>query len=157
MEYSEFKSTVQVLVGLRLTDVHLVCEMMVFHFEQYAIHAQCLTRIIKNNNILVTTLDYQSWDGEVSENNDEWFNLNKFKHEIEGGKVLAVKLSPLNDLIISMDNDIIIEIYIQNSYAHFDDEQEQYRFFLIGPDDETEEQSKLRPHYTVYNKHIELE
>ena len=157
MNNSEFKKIVSKIIGLHLTNVHLACEMMLFNFEQYSLHTQCLTRIIKNNDILVTTLDYQSWDGESSENNDEWFNLEKCKPEIEGGEVLDVKLSPLNDLIITLNNGITIEIFIQNSYAHFDDEHEQYRFFEYGTDDEPEEEKDLRPHYVVYSKHIDLE
>ncbi|MDE7084253.1 MAG: hypothetical protein K2O81_03325 [Clostridia bacterium] len=155
MNNSELKNVLNEIVGLRLTDVHPVCEMMVFSFERYSLHSQCLTRIIKNNDILVTTLDYQSWDGEITENNDEWFNLDKFKPEIEGGTVLSVKLSPLNDLVITMNNGIVIEVYIQNSHTHFDDEHEQYRFFEHSTDDETKGQKRLQPHYVVFNKNIE--
>ncbi len=157
MNNSEFESIITKIIGLKLTGVHLACEMMLFNFEQYAIHSQCLTRIVKNDDILVTTLDYQSWDGECNENNDEWFNLDKFKSEIEGGKVLAIKLSPLKDLTITLDNDITIEAFIQNSYSHYDDEHEQYRFFEAEEDNETDEQKESRPHYVVYSKHIDLE
>ena len=157
MNNSEFENIITKIVGLQLSDIHLVCEMMVFNFEQYSLHSQCLTRIIKNNDILVTTLDYQSWDGEVSENNDERFNLAKYKSEIDGGKVINVKLSPLKDLTITLDNDITIEIFIQNSYSHYDAAHEQYRFFEVGEDNETAEQENLRPHYVVYSKHIDLE
>lgn len=65
--------------------------MLMFHFGNYALHTQCLTRIVKNNDILVTTQDYQSWDGEESENNDEWHNLDKFEPVIVGGKVTSVE------------------------------------------------------------------
>ena len=157
MNNLEFENIITKIVGLQLSDVKPICEMMVFHFEQYSLHSQCLTRIIKNNDILVTTLDYQSWDEECSENNDEWFNLDKFKSEITGGKVLDIKLSPLRDLIITLDNDITIEILIQNSYSHYDDEQEQYRFFEAAEDDETDERKNMQPHYVVYSKHIDLE
>lgn len=157
MNNSEFENIITKIVGLKLTRITLICEMMVFNFEHYSLHSQCLTRIIKNNDILVTTLDYQSWDEECNENNDEWFNLDKFKSEIEGGKVLDIKLSLLKDLIITLDNGITIEIFVQNSYAHYDDEHEQYRFFEYGTDDEPREQKNLRPHYVIYSKHIDLE
>lgn len=157
MNNSEFENIITKIIGIKLTRVHLACEMMLFNFEQYAIHSLCLTRIIKNNDILVTTLDYQSWDGECNENNDEWFNLDKFKSKIEGGKVIDIKMSPLKDLTITLDNDITIEILIQNSYSHYDDEQEQYRFFEVVEDDETDEQKNMQPHYVVYSKHIDLE
>ena len=61
----------QAIVGKRLDAINLACEMMMFSFENYEFHTQCLTRIICENDILVTTLDYQSWDGEVEDNNDE--------------------------------------------------------------------------------------
>lgn len=122
----------------------------------FAIHGQCLTRIIKNGDILVTTLDYQSWDGEHEENNDEYYNLRKYKTEIEGGKVLSVEVDRLFDVIITLDNGVIIQLLIQNSYSHYDEESEQYRFFEVSPDDTEENRENLPPHYVVYSKHIEI-
>ncbi len=156
MNSVELKKLIDKIVGLQLTSVTCVCDMMKLHFDKYAIHTQCLTRIIKNGDILVTTFDYQSWDGEVSENNDEWYNLNKYKTDIEGGTVTSVELNSLCDLIITLDNDITIQILIENSYAHYDEEHEQYRFFEIAPDNETEEQEKERKHYVVYSKHTDI-
>ena len=154
MTFIELGKLIQNIVGLKLNAIRYACEMLMFDIEQYALHVQCLTRIIKDDDILLTTLDYQSWDGEHEENNDEYYNLAKFKSEIEGRKVLSVVVNPLCDIIITLDNDFIIQILIQNSYAHYDEENEQYRFFEIS-DDETEDE-KLPPHYVVYNKHIEI-
>lgn len=43
---------------------HLCCEadILDFDFAPLALHAMGCTRVIKNGDILVTTLDYQSWD-----------------------------------------------------------------------------------------------
>ena len=154
MENNRLRNEIAKIVGLRLDMVHLAYEMMIFNFGDYSLHTQCLTRIIKNNDILVTTFDYQSWDGEESENNDEWYNLARFKAEIEGGKVLSAEVSPLNDIDIQMDNGVKLQILISNSYAHYDSECEQYRFFNAS--EEQIKQDKPR-HIVVYNKHIVIE
>ncbi len=154
MTVVEFNKLIQNIVGLKLNAIRYACEMLMFDFERYAIHAQCLTRIIKDNDILLTTLDYQSWDGEHEENNDEYYNLAKYKSEIEGGKVLSVEVNPLCDVTIVMDNGITIQILIRNSYAHYDEENEQYRFFKAS--DADAENKKPPPHYVVYSKHIEI-
>lgn len=154
MTFIELEKLIKKIVGLKLDAIRYACEMLMFNFEQYALHVLCLTRIIKDDDILLTTLDYQSWDGEHEENNDEYYNLSRYKSEIEGGKVLSVEVSPLCDIIITLDNDVTIQILIQNSYAHYDEENEQYRFFEAS-DHETEDE-KLPPHYVVYSKHIEI-
>ena len=154
MNAYELEKIIKQIIGLKLDAVLLACEMLMFNFEQYSLHVQCLARIIKNNDILVTTLDYQSWDGEIDTNNDEWYNLDKYRSEIEGGKVLSVEVNSLYDLIITLDNDITIQIFIMNGYPHYDGDREQYRFFEFS-DDETEKQAKLHNHYVVYSKHIE--
>ena len=65
MDYREIlQKHLNVIVGKQLTELYLACEMMMFSFEEYALHTQCLTRIICKNDILVTTLDYQNWDGD---------------------------------------------------------------------------------------------
>lgn len=99
---------------------------------------------------------YQSWDGEESENNDEWHNLDKFEPVIVGGKVTSVELNPLYDLTITLDNAISVHILIENGYSHYGEEREQYRFFEIGQDEETEEEERQRPHYVIYGKHIDI-
>ena len=156
MNSSELEKTVAKIAGLRLDEVWCACEMLMFRFAQYSLHAQCPTRIVGKGDILLTTLDYQSWDEKTDSNNDEWYNLERYKPDIVGGKVSSVKINPLFDLTIELDNDVIIQCFVGNGYAHYGEEREQYRFFEIGPDGETEEEEKLRKHYVVYSKHTEI-
>ena len=123
------KKYLQTIVGKKLDRLRLACEMMCFSFEEYALHAQCLTRIIYKNDILVTTTDYYNCDGKVEENNDEWYFVGKYKAQIQGGIVKSVNVSPLHDIEITMDNGIRIELFIENGYHHFDEEREQWTFF----------------------------
>lgn len=136
------------IVGKRLEELRLACEMMMFSFEEYALHTQCLTRIIHEKDILVTTLDYQNWDGEVDTNNDEWYFLEKYRSKIMGGIVLSVKVSALHDVEIILDNGIRIELFIKNGYHHFDEECEQWRLFKVG--------DHSAPHITVYSKTVDI-
>ena len=72
----------RLLKGQKLQRINLACQMIVLNFGEHGIHLQSFTRIIKNNDILLTTLDYQSWDQNISTNNDQWFYFEKFKNEI---------------------------------------------------------------------------
>lgn len=128
------KNIISEIENCILKSFNLACEMMVFDFGECIIHSQCLTRIIKNNDILFTTLDYQQWDGKESKNNDEWFFKEIYCNEIVGGRVLSVEISPLNDVKIIMDNGISIEMYVSNGYNHYDYEAEQYRLMKKSPD-----------------------
>ena len=101
------------LVGKRLLNVCCAAEILTFDFFPLALHASGYARIIKNSDILVTTLDYQSWD-----------------------------------LHIELDNGVIIECLIANSYPHYNDEQEQWVLFERGKD------HKL--FLTVYSKRVEF-
>lgn len=98
----DYRNTLQeyisTIVGKNLTKLHLACEMMMFSFEEYALHTQCLTRIICENDILVTTLDYQNWDGEVDSNNDEWYFVEQYRDKIIGGTVKSATVSPVYDV-----------------------------------------------------------
>ncbi len=134
------------LVGKYLTRINLVCEMIILDFENIGLHSQCLTRIIKNEDILFTTYDYQSWDEKVDTHNDEWYFWEKYKDEIINGKVIKVIYNKMNDLTIICDNGVIIEIFISNGYFYYEEEQEQYR--LLSDADDV--------HAVVYNKHIEF-
>ncbi len=148
MDYqSTLNEHLQSIVGKKLDALSLACEMMVFSFEDYALHSLCLTRIILKKDILVTTLDYQSWDGEVDTNNDERYFVEKYRDQIVGGSVKSVSVSSLYDVEIIMDNGVRIELYIKNGYHHFDDEKEQWVFFS---DDHT------YPFITVYNKTVDI-
>ena len=109
---STLNEYLQVIVGKKLEKLNLACEMMMFSFEDYAFHALGLTRIIKDNDILVTTLDYQNWDRENDENNDESYFVKKHRDKIEGGVVISVSVTPLYDVEIVMDNGIKMVITI---------------------------------------------
>lgn len=69
------------LVGKRLLNVCCAAEILTFDFFPLALHASGYARIIKNSDILVTTLDYQSWDLSESTNNDEWFNVKQYYND----------------------------------------------------------------------------
>ena len=54
MIQQKIKASMEQLVGKTLQKFNLACEMMMFSFEEFALHAQCLTRIICEDDILVT-------------------------------------------------------------------------------------------------------
>lgn len=127
--------------------------MLEFFFsDSLIIHANGFCRIIKNQDLLITTRDYESWDGDDSTHNDEWFNLEKYKTEIVGGSVNSVELSPINDLVLKLDNGVIIECLIENAYPHYEEEIEQWVLFE-GKDCKKDKRAFL----TVYNKHSEYD
>ena len=138
----------QAIVGKQLDTLNMAGEMMMFSFEKYALHAQCLTRIICENDILVTTLDYQCWDGEAEENNDEWYFVEQNRDRIVGGMVTSVNVNALHDVVIILDNGIRIELFIKNGYHHFDDDHEQWVFF--------KRRDNSYPFITVYNKTVDI-
>lgn len=136
------------IVGKRLDAINLACEMMMFSFEEYALHTQCLTRIICENDILVTTLDYQSWDGEVEENNDERYFIEQNRGIIVGSMVTDVNINALHDVVIILNNGIRIELLVKNGYHHFDDDYEQWVFF--------KRHDHSSPFITVYSKTVDI-
>ncbi|MBR4308177.1 MAG: hypothetical protein IKT58_01140 [Oscillospiraceae bacterium] len=138
----------QILVGKQLDTLNTACDMMMFGFGAYALHAQCLVRIICENDILVTTADHQSWDGEAEENNDEQYFVEQYKDNIIGGTVTSVKVNALHDVVILLDNGIRIELFINSGHHHFAEEAEQWVFFK--PKDHS------YPFITVYNKTIDI-
>ena len=149
MDYqAKLNEHLQVIVGKQLVALNMACEMMMFSFEKYELHAQCLTRIICGNDILVTTLDYQSWDGETEENNDEWYFVEQNRDKIVGGTVTSVKVNALHDLTIVLDNGISIELFVKNGYHHYDNEQEQWVFF--------KHHDHSYPFVTVCNKTVDI-
>lgn len=145
---TDWKEWLLVLVGKKLDALHLACEMMMFSFERYQIHAQCLTRIIKDHDILVTTQDYQNWDGEDEKNNDEWFFVDRYRDEIIGGTVVSLQISPVNDVKILLDNGVEIELFIENGYHHYGEKNEQWVFF--------KHRDHGYPFVTVYNKSVNV-
>ena len=149
MDYqAKLEEHLQIIVGKRLDAINVACEMMMFSFEEYELHTQCLTRIICENDILVTTSDYQSWDGQEEANNDEYYFLERHKARMDGGIVLSVSISPLRDVIVVLDNGVKIELFVQNGYNHFDDEHEQWAFFKHN--------DHSYPFITVYNKTVDI-
>ena len=144
---NKLKESVEKLVGKTLSDLNLACEMIMLDFEGCHIHSQCFTRIIYNNDIILTTLDYQNWDGINNQNNDEWYNLSKHKNLIVNNKVKKSKLTPTNDLLIELENNVQIQLYVSNGLTHFEEEQEQWRYFKISKEDE--------PHIVIYSTKIE--
>ena len=149
MDYqAKLNEHLQVIVGKQLVALNMACEMMMFSFEKYELHTQCLTRIFCDNDIFVTTLDYQSWDGETEENNDEWYFVEQNRDKIVGGTVTSVKVNALHDVTIVLDNGISIELFVKNGYHHYDDEQEQWVFF--------KHHDHSYPFVTVCNKTVDI-
>ena len=149
MDYqAKLNEHLQVIVGKQLVALNMACEMMMFSFGKYELHAQCLTRIICRNDVLVTNLDYQSWDGETEKNNDEWYFVEQNRGKIVGGTVTYVNVNALHDITIVLDNGISIELFVKNGYHHFDDEQEQWVFF--------KHHNHSYPFITVYNKTVDI-
>ena len=149
MDYqARLEEHLQIIIGKQLDALNMACEMMMFSFEKYELHSQCLTRIICKNDVLVTTLDYQSWDGEIEKNNDEWYFVEQNKDKIIGGTVTSVNVNALHDVTIVLDNSISIELFVKNGYHHFDDEQEQWVFFKHN--------DHSYPFITVYNKSVDI-
>ena len=136
------------ILGKQLDELNMACEMMMFSFEKYALQAQCFTRIICKNDVLVTTLDYQNWDGETEGNNEEWYFVEQNRDKIVGGTVTSVNVNALHDITIVLDNSISIELFVKNGYQHFDDEQEQWVFF--------KHHDHSYPFITVYNKSVDI-
>ncbi len=149
MEYqAKLSEHLQIIVGKQLNALNTACEMLMFGFEQYALHAQCFTRIIYENDLLVTTLDYQNWDGEAEEHNDEWYSVEQNRDRIVGGMVTSVNVNSLHDVVIILDNGIRIELFVENGDHHFDDEHEQWVFF--------KHHDHSYPFITVYNKTVDI-
>ena len=149
MDYqNKLNEHLQIIVGKRLDDLSLVCELMSFAFGDYVFRALGLTRIIRENDILVTTIDYLNWDQETDTNNDEWYFVKQYKDKIVGGTVTSVDVSSLHDVVINLDNGIRIETFVKNGYHHFDDESEQWAFFKV--DDHS------HPFITVWNKTVDI-
>ena len=147
MNRQKIKDYLKMLIGKTLDHLNLACDMMMFTIGNIAIHSQCFTRIMKKNEILLTTLDYQSWDEETNENNDEWYNLSLHKDSIINTKVINAQLTDTNDILIWLENDIHIQIFISNGAPHYSEEREQWRIFEIDNED--------IPHIVVYAKTIQ--
>ena len=143
------KDLVDSLLGSKLEVLNCEVNMLEFCFDNsLTIHVNGFGRVIKNNDLLITTQDYQSWDGEESTHNDEWVNMTQFRSDIVGGLVEKVELSPINDLRLILDNGVTIECLIENAYPHYEDEIEQWVLF-----ENKYSQKTKRGFLSVYNKH----
>lgn len=143
------KDLVDSLLGSKLEVLNCEVNMLEFCFDNsLTIHVNGFGRVIKNNDLLITTQDYQSWDGEESRHNDEWVNMTQFRSDIVGGLVEKVELSPINDLRLILDNGVTIECLIENAYPHYEDEIEQWVLF-----ENKYSQKTKRGFLSVYNKH----
>ena len=138
------------LVGIKLKDIKLACQMIILDFGNIGIHCQQFTRVSKNDDILFTTLDYQSWDEKVDTNNDEKYFFDKYRNEIIGGGVARIIYNKFNDVTIIFDNGVVIEIFVSNGYNHFVDEIENWRLLIDTSDDDSK-------HIVIYNKKVEME
>jgi hypothetical protein len=143
----KIKKYLESLESRCLDDVNLACEMMMFRFGDISIHSQCFTRIIRRERVLLTTLDYQNWDGETDTNNDEWHHLAQYKDIIVKNKVIKTELTDTNDVFIWLQNDICIQMLISNGSHHYGEACEQWRIF--------ENNNKEAPHIVVYGETIE--
>ena len=114
-------------VGKRLEGLNCICEMLDFCFsDNLVLHGLGLTRIFLNDDLIITTMDYNSWDQEESKHNDEWFNTDKFRNQIIGGKVTSISINKSNDLFVEMDNGVRIECYISNAYPHYEERSSSF-------------------------------
>lgn len=143
----ECRKFIAMLTGRRLQNFCCEAEMFDLDFGSLVLHAMGCSRVIKDNEILVTVSDYQSWDGGNSSHNDEWYNMKKFNPTIVGGTVVTAELNPWNDLRVRFDNGVTIECLIANACPHYADEQEQWVLF---------ERTDNGRFLTVYNRSVEL-
>lgn len=130
----EVKEFVNSLIGRKLVSICCEAEILDFNFGPLVLHGMGCTRVIKNDDILITTLDYQFWDGVDSAHNDEWFHVERLRGEIIGGAVTSVEISPWHDLRVYLDNGVTIECLIANAYPHYAEALEQWVLFEAGKD-----------------------
>lgn len=133
-----------------LTKMKLVANMLCLNFAKEdftsSLHIQCFYRIHKNNQVLVTSQDYYTFDNDNGDedgmNNDLWMNLKNISNQIEGNLVTQVLSNDLKDVSLFLSNDYQIDIFISNSKSNFEDMIEQYRFLPSIEDND---------HTVVYN------
>ena len=109
----------------------------------------CFARILHNGKILLTTQDYQSWDEKDHKHNDLYLNIAKHGATLIGQTVRSVEVSKVNDLFITLTNDVKIEILSSNVSLQLSDKNEQW--FFYKPKDKT------YPYLSVTNNGIETE
>lgn len=137
------------LIGEIFTDLGAHYEVLILRFGEYEIHATCFARIIHNEKILLTTADYQSWDKKDYKQNDMYLNIANHGVTLIGQTVHSVEVSPLNDLFITLDNGVRIEIFSSEGSHRFSEKSEQW--FYYKPKD------KSYPYLSVTNHGAENE
>ena len=137
------------LMGQTLSDLGAHHEILILRFGEYEIHVSCFARIIQNGEILLTTQDYQSWDGKDHKSNDMYLNIAKHGATLIGQTVRSVEVSNVNDLFIVLDNDAKIEIFSSEGRHRLSEESEQW--FFYKPRD------KAYPYLSVTNKGAKTE
>ena len=145
---NEFSPVLE-LIGQTLTDIKVRYDLLMLRFGDYELHASCFTRVLRNHDILFTTMDYQSWDEEEYTHNDMYLNIADWGEKIIGQKVCSIDISPIYDLVIVLDNDTQIEIFNSEGKRRMTEEGEQW--FFYKPEDES------YPFLSVYSKHIHRE
>lgn len=149
MSRKKIETYLELLNGSLLDDLTLAAQMMMFSFGSIAIHSQCFTRIMHQDRILLTTLDYQNWDEADDKNNDEWYNWSLHKKRIINNKVIKTELTNSNDLFIWLENDIQLQIFVSNGSPHYVEDCEQWR--MIDKDGEN------IPQTVIYSNGIQEE
>lgn len=136
------------LIGQTLHDLGVYYDILKLRFGEYEIHVSCFARILLDDQILLTTEDYRSWDEKDYKHNDMYLNIAKHGASLIGHRVRAVEISTVNDLHIILDNDARIEIFNSNGNLHFSEGGEQY--FFYKPKD------KSYPFLSITNRNVEL-
>lgn len=136
------------LIGKTLTDFHFACDMMMFTFEEYELHAQCLTRVVRDADILFTTLDYQSWDHVEEAHNDAWYFAEKYKASFLDKKVASVDITDVGDVFIHLQDALRIDLLASGGYHHYNAPMEQWVFFKCG--------DQSFPFVTAYSKTVDV-
>lgn len=137
------------LIGQPLSDLGAHYEILILRFGEYEIHASCFARIIHNEEILLTTRDYQSWDEKDYKHNDMYLNIAKHGAALIGQTVRSVEVSPVNDLFIDLDHDARIEIFSSHGSHRLSDVSEQWFFYKPG--------DKTYPYLSITNNAAEIE
>ena len=121
---------VSLLVGKNLEYLGCEADLLEFVFEEdLVLHAAGFSRVVADDEILITTPDYQSWDGIDSMHNDENFNMTTHRERIVGGRVLSAAVNALGDLTITLDNGVTVECRIANAAPHYGEDAEQWVLF----------------------------
>ena len=123
------------LVGQTMSDLGAHYEILILRFGEYEIHVSCFARILHNGKVLLTTRDYQIWDEKDHKYNDMYLNIAKHGATLIGQTVRSVEMTAVNDLFITLTNDVKIEILSSNGSLQLSDKNEQCLFYK--PKDKT--------------------